>query len=312
MKIKNIKKIDYKGDVYNLRVNDNHNYFANDLCVSNCHQAKTKSVKTVLTKCKNAHIRFGVSGTVGASDESADAYTILGLLGPLVNKIPSNFLFKNDFATPIYIRMIKMDYMPDEMKMSMLKLKQQKAEFDGSKMHALERKVIVDNEKRFDYITKMISKVNKNTLVLFHNVKDQYGRRIADRLKKICGNNYDIFYIDGITKTNLRYNYIKRMDDNTKSIKILVASFGTFSTGISIDNLHYIFFTESFKSERIILQSIGRGMRLSENKKVMNIIDFVDDFSINGYENYSLKHSYQREEIYLKEKFPYKVLNVSY
>jgi len=38
MKIKSIKKIDYKDDVFNLHVEDNHNYFANNNCVSNCHE----------------------------------------------------------------------------------------------------------------------------------------------------------------------------------------------------------------------------------------------------------------------------------
>lgn len=317
MKIKKITKIDYKEDVYNLRIEDNHNYFANDLCVSNCHTAKTTSVKKVLSKCKNADIRFGLSGTIGIDKDDADAYTLLSLIGPCVNKVSAKFLFGNNeenkqYATPVYIRQIMMDYLPYDKRNDILKLKAKRVEFDGSTMLALEKKLIVDNKDRLNFIVDVISKVQNNSLVLFHNVQDGYGKQICDALKHVLPTNYEIYYVDGETKQDLRKHYITQMDRNTKSIKIMVASFGTFSTGISINNLSYIFFTESFKSEKIILQSIGRGMRLFEGKEVVNIIDFVDDFSFKGFQNYSLKHSYEREEIYKTQGFPYKKIKKTF
>jgi type I site-specific restriction endonuclease len=92
--------------------------------------------------------------------------------------------------------------------------------------------------------------------------------------------------------------------------KILIASFGTFSTGISIKNVHNIVFVESFKSDKIIRQSIGRGMRLHENKTKTNIIDIVDDFSYNGDKNFLMKHMEKRLEIYDTQGFPYKIYDV--
>ena len=95
--------------------------------------------------------------------------------------------------------------------------------------------------------------------------------------------------------------------------KILVASFGTFSTGISINNIHNVYFVESYKSEKIIRQSIGRGMRLFEGKERTNIIDFVDDFSLaKGNKNYSLKHGEDRMKIYKEQGFPYKKYKVKF
>jgi type I site-specific restriction endonuclease len=91
----------------------------------------------------------------------------------------------------------------------------------------------------------------------------------------------------------------------------MVASFGTLSTGVSVKNIHNIFLVESYKSEVLIKQSLGRGMRLYEGKERVNIIDFVDDFSYNGSMNYLMKHSLERIEIYKREKFEYKTYEIT-
>ena len=92
--------------------------------------------------------------------------------------------------------------------------------------------------------------------------------------------------------------------------KVLVATFGTFSTGISINNLHNIFLVESYKSEILIKQSLGRGMRKMEGKDKVNVIDFVDDFSTPRYKNYLIKHGEARIQIYRNEKFKYQIFKI--
>ena len=87
---------------------------------------------------------------------------------------------------------------------------------------------------------------------------------------------------------------------------------GTFSTGISIKKIHNIFFTESFKSEVIIRQSIGRGLRQHESKESVNIIDFVDDLRFDEWQNYLYKHGIERKKIYRQEKFNYKIKKVKF
>ena len=93
---------------------------------------------------------------------------------------------------------------------------------------------------------------------------------------------------------------------------VIVASFGTFSTGISIKKIHNIFFTESFKSEVIIRQSIGRGLRQHESKDAVLIIDFVDDIRTVDWDNYIYKHGKVRQTIYNQEKFKFTVKKVSF
>ena len=154
-----------------------------------------------------------------------------------------------------------------------------------------------------------IKKASRNSLVLFQSVGDGYGRRIYDQLREIQ-NDKEVFYIDGDTDPVQRDYFKAQME--TGENKIMVASFTTLAVGVSIKNLHNIFLTESYKSEVLIKQSLGRGMRKFAGKEKVNIIDFVDDFSYGGAMNYLLKHSFDRIEIYKKEKFAYKIFEVKF
>jgi superfamily II DNA or RNA helicase len=189
-------------------------------------------------------------------------------------------------------------------------LRSRKSEIDGSKLLDLEKKLVIDNRSRFLFVCDFIARSTKNSLVLFQNVKDNYGRRIYDYLREKTTDK-TIFYVDGNTSPELREDYINRMEEGED--KILIASFGTFSTGISINNIHNVYFVESYKSEKIIRQSIGRGMRLFEGKERTNIIDFVDDFTISkGNKNYLMKHGDERVKIYKEQGFPYKKYKVKF
>jgi superfamily II DNA or RNA helicase len=91
---------------------------------------------------------------------------------------------------------------------------------------------------------------------------------------------------------------------------IIIASYGTFSTGVNIRNLHNIIFSSPSKSRIRNLQSIGRGLRMSSTKKRVTLYDIVDDLSYKNYQNYALKHFMERADIYSKEGFKYKLYSV--
>ena len=87
---------------------------------------------------------------------------------------------------------------------------------------------------------------------------------------------------------------------------IVVASLGTFSTGINIRNLHNIIFASPSKSQIRVLQSIGRGLRKSDDGRITTLYDISDDLSWQKRKNYSLMHSWDRMKIYQREQFDYK------
>lgn len=316
LKIKKITKKKYKGNVYDLKINSdteyNHNYFANGLCVSNCHHAKAKSIRDVIVKSYNSKFNIGVSGTL-PPDDSLDSFNIQSYLGPCVYIVKSADLISSNFATPVNIIGIRMDYLDEEQKKRLYNLRivptEQK---DGVKLLNLEKDIVRENRKRLVYVCNTISKSTKNSLVLFSDIKNDYGKNVYNYLKE--NTNKTVYYIDGGTKGESRDYYKKQMEESEDII--IVASIGTFSEGISINNCHNIFIIESSKSEYQVRQMLGRGMRLLEGKEMMTVIDFQDNFIYGSHKyqrvNYLMRHAYERERIYKDKKFPYKFYNVKF
>ena len=84
------------------------------------------------------------------------------------------------------------------------------------------------------------------------------------------------------------------------------------STGVSIKNLHNIIFAISGKSRIRTLQSIGRVLRLHENKEIATLYDIVDDLSVGKHQNFSLKHFLERVKMYNQEQFDYKLKKIDF
>jgi len=225
----------------------------------------------------------------------------------MVGKVTPEFLIENDYATPVEIKIVRMKYLPDETIMRLHKLRKNKLDMTGSEVYQIERKLVIQSRLRLNFIVDFIIRSQKNSLVLFRSVEERYGKAIYDRIRELT-NDIECFYIDGTTDNNLRDEYKLRL--KTGSRKILIASTGTFSTGISINNIHNIYLVEPQKSETIIKQSIGRGMRKMIGKNRVNIIDFVDDFTYKGNQNYLMDHLDARLLVYNNEKFPYQFFDI--
>lgn len=274
--------------------------------VDECHHTNSNSIKKIVANCMTSKWRFGLTGTL-TKKGTADYLTIQQFLGPLVMEIPPSFLFDNNYATPVSIKVVCMDWLENSYKEKLSDLKLNDNNIEGNEIYNLERKLVIESKKRLKYVVDFINKTSKNSLVLFQSVKEEYGKQIFNLLREINPTR-EVFYVDGDTSDNLREEYKRRMSVGEN--KVLIATYGTFSTGISINNLHNIFLVESYKSEILIKQSLGRGMRKMEGKEKVVVIDFVDDFSIGRYKGYLAKHSAERIEIYRREGFEYKIYNI--
>jgi superfamily II DNA or RNA helicase len=281
------------------------------VCIDETHHAKNDSIKNVLSKCYNATYKFGLTGTL-PPEGSFSSFTIQAYLGPKVYVIHSADLIDEKNATPVNVIQIEMDYLTDEKKKDLYLLRDVKAdEKDGAKLLNLEKDLARSNRKRLLYICEMIAKTNKNSLVLFADIKHEYGRKIYDWLRANTEKN--VFYIDGGTKIVNRDFYKEKME--TEKDVILVASTGVFSEGIDVPNIHNLFIVESHRSEIIIRQILGRGMRLKDGKDQVVVIDFSDNYTWKGsnkfqQKNYLIRHANERERIYKEKKFPYKKFRV--
>ena len=279
--------------------------------VDESHTANAKTVKNVLQKCTNASYRMGLSGTTGIGDH-AEGFGIQEHLGPMLYKITPKELIDQDFATAVFVKIFQLNYLPEDKCKKIIELHKRK-NFDKSKLLSIEKDLVVSSNKRLKFIIGLIEKTSKNTLVLFSSIEKGYGKKILDILKT-HDNGKECFYVDGKTSGDIRDNYKKKMEHGDN--RILIASFGTFSTGISINNLHNVFLIESYKSEKLIKQSIGRGMRKLKGKEKVNIIDIVDDFRYKEVgkkvktSNYLWKHGEERKIIYKNEQFPIKTYKI--
>ena len=270
--------------------------------VDEAHTVGTKTVRSVIETCSPLMYRFGLSGTLEIEPDKAEYFRMQKYLGPIVMVVTAEDLIKYEYSPKVNIRIINLHYdKHDPIIAGYLDQVENGAEQWADKMafakmlYLLERGITTDYEKRLDFIVKLACSLKMNTLILFNNVKDKYGFNIGEKLKE---KGESVYYIDGNTKDSNRSDYTQLMEttNNTK----LIASFGTFSTGIDLKNVYNIIFVESYKSPILIRQSIGRGMRELINKRSINIIDIVDMFG-----KYSKKHKKERRDIYSQQKFPF-------
>jgi superfamily II DNA or RNA helicase len=164
---------------------------------------------------------------------------------------------------------------------------------------------LISNKLRNDFISNLANSIKGNVLVLF-NFVERHGIPLFENIKS--KNKKDVFMICGKTDVDQRESIRKLVNKHTNSV--LVASYGTCSTGISIKNINAIIFASPSKSVVRVLQSIGRGLRKSETKDSVVVYDIGDDLHHKSYRNHTLRHMDERISIYNNEKFSYKILNI--
>lgn len=267
------------------------------------HRSTATSIKNILDKCWHSEYRFGVSGTM-PKENSASFLTLETYLGPVITSIKAKELQDSGYISNCNIVQMRLNYISDEKKYDLYNAyKLLVSNKNGSSAFNLESNFIMDNEKRFNFICNLISKTTKNTLVLFHHIK--YGKKLFNKLTDSLKNKR-VYYIDGMIDKNMRKEITNRMDKYDDVI--LVASFATLSTGVSVNNIYNVIFVESFKSPYIIIQSIGRGLRLKDkvntDKNKATIVDLVDDFRYDKYMNYLYRHGLDRMKMYKEHQYP--------
>ena len=256
-----------------------------------CHLYKAKSLVELLTKMKNAHIRIGTTGTL--DDTKTHKLMIEGLFGPTIQVTSTVKLMEKKILSNLKISCITLKY--GENDRNEIKRAKYQEEVDW----------LVSSEKRNKFIIDLSLKLKGNTLVLFNFVQ-KHGKPLYESLRDSSDN--PVYFIHGNTDVEEREMIRKIIDTNENSI--LVASYGTCSTGINIKNIHNIIFAFPSKSVIRVLQSIGRGLRTSSTKSIAKLYDIGDDLQYKSYKNHTLKHLEERIKIYTNEGFNYESIAI--
>jgi superfamily II DNA or RNA helicase len=256
------------------------------------HGFKATSLISIMTKLTEAKFRFGFTGTLDGAQ--TNQLTLEGLFGPVEQVTTTATLIEQKHLSAFRIKAIVLNYDDDT--------KQLVKKFDYRK----ELDFIVQNVKRNKFIRNLALSLEGNTLVLYQFVEKQ-GKFLYQDIQANAKERSVFFVhgtVDGKERDDIRH-IVNEQDD-----AIIVASYGTFSTGVNIPRIHNIIFASPFKSKIRGLQSIGRGLRKGNNKEIATLFDIADNLSWKSKQNHTIQHFASRVSIYDEQKFDYKIYNV--
>ena len=257
------------------------------------HLFKAKSLTSILEKMTDIKYRFGFTGTLDGSQ--THQLVLEGLFGPTKSLVKTKELMDSNQLADLDIKILVLKYSNQTCKNNKDMKYQQEMDF------------IVGNNKRNRFIQNLSLSLKGNTLVLFQYV-EKHGKILYDLINNKITKDRKLFFVFGGTDGETRESIREITEKETNAI--IIASYGTFSTGINIRALHNIIFASPSKSKIRNLQSIGRGLRTNINKNQCTLFDISDDMQYKKHINYTLRHLYERVKIYNQEKFNYKLYKI--
>ena len=257
------------------------------------HLFKSKSLTEIMTKLTDCKYRIGLTGTLDGAH--THKLVLEGLFGA-VNKVTSTKkLMDKKQLSDLVVRCL------------ILKHTEANSKMVTSGKYQDEIDYLVSSKSRQNFIRNLTLKLKGNTLVLFQLV-EKHGKGLYEIIRERTKQGREVFYVHGGVDTDEREK-VRAITEKSNNA-IIVASYGTFSTGINIRNLHNIIFASPSKSRIRNLQSIGRGLRLGDNKVNATLYDIADDLTYKSKENFTLKHFQERINIYTEEEFDYEIHNI--
>ena len=265
-------------------------YFNRFGCVigDEAHQFKSKSLISIMSKLDNAKYRFGFTGTLDGTQ--THKWVLEGLFGPSYKVTQTRELIDKGHLSKLQIHILILKHKPRKFEV-----------YEEELQH------IITHQKRNNFIKNLVLDLKGNTLVLFSRV-ETHGQPLYELINNSIQNDRKVFYVHGGVDAEERER-IREITETEKNA-IIVASYGTFSTGINIKNLHNVIFASPSKSRIRNLQSIGRVLRKGDSKTQAVLYDIADDITHLSRRNYTLNHLIERIKIYNEEKFNYEIVQI--
>lgn len=258
------------------------------------HQFKATSLTTVMDKMETVRYRIGTTGTI--DNKKVHKLVLEGIFGPVHKVTTTKSLMDSGKVANLKITAVILKY--DEATRKANSKMQYQTEMD----------FLVAHEGRNKFIRNLAVKSTGNTLVLFQYV-EKHGKVLFDLIKDKVHEGRKVFFVYGGTDTSDRESIRKITEGQDDAI--IIASFGTFSTGINIPSIENVIFASPSKSKIRNLQSIGRGLRLKEGKTHCNLYDLADDLHWKSWKNHTLNHAAERYKTYAEEEFKIKLIEVA-
>ena len=273
--------------------------------IDECHKGTCDSIKQILNMAKDNHIkyRFGLSGTIPDTTYS-DGVSLVCNIGSIVTRVTAKELQDQEFISTVSIAQLRLDYTSPNEKADYARAKALlKGQGKMLEMIQVEKNLVTENGKRINYIVKLAKQCPGNVMILFYEL--EYGQKLVDAISQ--NTDKKVYYIAGDIDGKQRDEIRLSMEGETGTV--LVGSFGCVSTGFSLTNLNTVMFVSSYKSESMVLQSVGRSLRRNAEigKTSARIIDVADSLYDGCYQ---IKQANERLKLYAKECFECKVFNM--
>ncbi|AFQ22662.1 DNA helicase [Stenotrophomonas phage IME13] len=272
-------------------------------CVMNdeCHLSTGTSIKKIIESVDHIPFKYGLSGSL--RDGKANILQYVGMFGDIFRPVTTKQLMEEGQVCDLQVKAIQLGYSSED------RTSARKFSYDE------EIKFITNHTKRNKVVCSMAKKIadkNENAFVMFR--LKAHGMALYNTLRKIHDPG-KVHFISGDTDTEIRDQMKIIAEGGTGHV--FVASYGVFSTGVSIKNLHHIIFAHPVKSKVTVLQTIGRVLRKHSSKSIATVWDIIDDIGIINVhgkytkKNYALTHAIERIERYVSEKFNYTLHKIS-
>jgi len=248
------------------------------IIVDEVHQGKADVLKKLLTQnLKNAPIRWGLTGTI--PKESFEFESIHASIGPVIGNVSARELQEKGVLSNCHVNICQL------------------MDTQAFQDYQAELKYLVTDPDRVEYIAKLINTVKQegNTLVLVDRISA--GEMLQENIP-------DSVFVKGDVKLNDRKTAYD--DINEGYNRVVIATYGVASVGINIPRIFNLVLLEPGKSFVRVIQSIGRGVRMSHDK------DFVQIWDITSTCKYAKRHLTQRKKFYSEAQYPFTIEKIDW
>ena len=252
------------------------------------HQFKSKSLIGIMTKLRDTKYRYGFTGTLDGSQ--THKWVLEGLFGPSYKITQTKELIDKGHLSKLNIRVLLLKHPPKKFE-----------------TYEDEIQYLINHRQRNTFIKNLVLHLKGNTLVLYSRV-ETHGQPLYELINSSVEDQRKVFFVHGGVDAEERER-VREITEREEDA-VIVASYGTFSTGINIKNLHNVVFASPSKSRIRNLQSIGRVLRKGNNKTQAVLYDISDDITYKSKKNYTLNHLIERIKIYNEEDFNYEFTQI--
>jgi len=255
--------------------------------VDETHSAKANKLRSMLCGCMaKIPIRLGLTGTI--PPEKIDYTSLITSIGPVTNKLTAKQLQDKKVLSDCHVKILQL---------------QDQREFSN---YQAELKFLVEDVSRMEVIAKQILDIKNsgNTLVLVDRIEAGKMLQIMLSSEASLYDQPEVTFVSGKMKQADRKDEYESIA--TSNNQITIATYGVAAVGINAPRIFNVVLIEPGKSFVRVIQSIGRGIRRTEDK------NFVQIYDITSSCKFAKRHLTKRKEFYKNAQYPFDIEKVNY